>query len=84
MANSAPAMPARTAETTKAFMRNAVTLMPTDSAAMRFSLMALIARPSLELMRFRTTNRVTRIRTKPMGKVDSLSMPVAPLGPAMK
>ena len=55
--------------------------MPTDSAAIRLSRTALMARPSRELIRFCTTNRVKRISTKPMAKVESLVMPVAPLGP---
>ena len=74
-------MPARNAETTKAFMRKAVMLMPTDSAAIRLSRTALMARPSLELIRFSTTNRVNRIRQKPAVKVASFFTPVTPMAP---
>ena len=81
--NRTPAMPARNAETTKAFMRKVVTLMPTDSAAIRLSRTALMARPSLEFTRFSTTNRVNMISAKPMGNVDSFCIPVAPIGPEM-
>ena len=78
----APAIPARKAETTKAFRRKEVTLMPTDSAAIRLPRTALMARPSLELIRFRTTNRVIITRMKPMGKEAIFWTPVAPMGPA--
>ena len=78
---SAPAIPARKAETTNAFMRKAVTLMPTDSAAIRLSRTALMARPSLELMRFSTTNRVNSTSPKPTAKVEMRLMPVMPMAP---
>ena len=55
--------------------------MPTDSAAMRLSRTALMARPSLELIRFSTTNSVKRINPKPTAKVDIRLMPVMPMAP---
>ncbi len=74
-------MPARKADTTNAFILKVMTLMPTLSAAMRLSRAALMARPSLELIRFSTTNRVNSTSTKPTGKVAMRVMWVAPRGP---
>ena len=74
-------MPASTALVTNAIILYFETLMPTDSAAMRLSRVAMIARPVRLLIRFSTTNSVNRISAKPMPKVAIFSTPVAPAGP---
>ena len=56
-------------------------LMPTDSAAMRLSRQAMIARPERLLMRLSTTKSVKRMSTKPMTNVEIRLTPVAPAGP---
>ena len=60
-----------------------VMLIPTDSAAMRLSRMAMIARPEREFIRFSTMNRVSSTRTMPMAKVAALGVPVIPLAPSI-
>ena len=74
-------MPASTALVTKAIILYLVMLMPTDSAAMRLSRVAMMARPERLLTRFCTTKRVKRISAKPIPKVAMVSMPTPPLGP---
>ena len=76
-------MPASAAEMTKASMRYLVTLMPTDSAAMRLSRMAMIARPERLLIRLSTTMSVKMTRRKPASKEASFLTPMAPIGPLM-
>ena len=60
---SAPAHPEITADSVKASILYFVIGIPTEPAAMRLSLMAIIARPSLEFTRFSTiTVEISRIR----------------------
>ena len=75
-------MPASTALVTKAIILYLVALIPTDSAAMRLSRVAMMARPERLFIRLSTTNRVNKISTKPIVKVAILSTPTVPLGPA--
>lgn len=84
MAYSTPAAPASAEATVKAMRRYLVTLMPTDSAAMRLSRTAMMARPSRLCMRFSTTATVMSTSTMPRTKVEILSIPTAPLGPLMR
>ena len=51
------------------------------SAAITLSRIAMIARPSLELIRLSTINNVTMIRINPIRKVESFGVPVIPCGP---
>ena len=81
MAYRAPAIPAKAAEVTKAMSLYLVILMPTDSAAMRLSRIAIMARPERLRIRFRVTVRTTSTRMKPATKVESFVTPVAPMGP---
>ena len=74
-------MPARNAEVTKAIIRYFVTLMPTDSAAMRLSRQAMIARPERLLIKLSTTNSVNNTSAKPTVKVDMRLTPRVPAGP---
>ena len=62
---------------------NFVILMPTDSAAIRLSRIAMMARPLLELTRLNTTNNATRIKITPIKKVDCLGVPVIPFAPSI-
>jgi len=55
-----------------------VMFIPIDSAAILLSRIAMIARPSLECMRFNTINNVIRISIKPIKNVESLGVPVIP------
>ena len=57
--------------------------MPTLSAAIRLSRMAMTARPVRLRTRFSTTTRVIMISTKPMVKVAMRALPVAPWAPLM-
>ena len=58
-----------------------VMLMPMDSAAMRLSRMAMMARPVREFTRFMTINKVTSTRMTPMVKVAAWGVPVMPWAP---
>ena len=60
-----------------------VTLMPTLSAAMRLSRMAMTARPVRLRTRLSTTIRVIITSTKPTVKVAMRSLPEAPWAPLM-
>ena len=76
---STPARPARAAETVNAISLYLVILIPTDSAAIRLSRMAIMARPSLESTRFVTINKVIRRRMTPIRKVEVRWRPCDPL-----
>ena len=76
-----PAAPAIAAEIVNAMSLYFVTLIPIDSAAITLSRIAMIARPSLELIRLSTINNVTMIRINPIRKVESFGVPVIPCGP---
>ena len=76
-----PAAPAIAAEMVNAISLYFVMLIPIDSAAIRLSRIAMIARPSLELIRFCTINNVSRIRIKPITNVEFFGVPVIPCGP---
>ena len=56
-------------------------LIPMDSAAIRSSRIAMIARPVLELIRFRTMKSVIRININPIVNVLSFGVPLIPCGP---
>ena len=53
-----------------------------DSAAMRLSRQALMARPARELIRFKTTTRVISTRMNPAVKVEMGLIFTAPLAPS--
>ena len=78
MAYSAPAIPARAAEVIKAVSLYLVILIPTDSAAMRLSRIAVIARPERLYIRFITIKRVKSMSTKPAVNEAIFVMPTAP------
>ena len=77
----APAMPASAAAVTKAIILYLVMLMPMDSAAIRLSRAAMIARPERELTRFSTTIREKITRINPAVKVAMVLTFTAPMGP---
>ena len=58
-----------------------IPLIPTLSAAIRLSLIAITARPLLEFMKLRTMNSVMHNRIMPIVKVESLGVPVIPCAP---
>ena len=58
-------------------------LIPTLSAAMRSSRMAMNARPARLFIRLYTTASAIITRMKPAVKVDIFWMPPMPMGPAM-
>lgn len=60
---------------TKAISLYLVTLMPTLSAAIRLSRMAMIARPVRLRTRFSTTTRVIITSAKPIAKVAMRALP---------
>ena len=78
---SVPAAPASTAEVTKAMILYLGMEMPMDSAAMRLSRMAMMARPWRLRIRLSTTTRVIITRMKPMVRVEIFWMPTTPMGP---
>ena len=57
--------------------------MPIDSAAIRLSRIAIIARPVLECIRFKTMNKVKSSKSIPMVNVAALGVPVIPCAPLM-
>ena len=69
------------AEIVNAIILYFVMLIPTDSAAMRLSRIAITARPDLELTKLRTITSATIIRTKPAVKEAMVCVPVAPCAP---
>ena len=62
---STPAHPAKNAAMTNTASLYRVTLSPTDSAAMRLSRMAMMARPYLERFRFSITATVSSTSAAP-------------------
>ena len=82
-ATSAPAQPAITADIVKASILYFVIGIPTEPAAMWLSRMDMIARPSLELIRFSTITVATSRIRKPIVKLESLGVPEIPWGPLM-
>ena len=64
-------------------MRYLVVEMPTDSAAMRLSRTAMIARPVRLRTRLRTITRATMTSRKPARNVEIVSVPEAPWAPLM-
>ena len=68
----------KAAEIVKAKSLNFVILIPTDSAAILSSRIAITARPVLECTRFKTIIRVITTKTTPIVNVESLGAFVRP------
>ena len=64
-------------------MRYFIVEIPTDSAAMRLSRTAMIARPVRLRTRLRMMTSATMMSTKPAKNVEILSVPDAPWAPLM-
>jgi len=78
IAYSAPAIPAMIAEMINAVSLYFVIFIPTDSAAILLSRIAVTARPVLLFTRLRTTNSENRISKIPAVKVEILLIDTAP------
>ena len=83
-AYSTPAIPASPAEMENASSLYLVILIPMDSAAIRLSRIAMMARPVREFTRFMTMNRVISTRITPMVKVAAWGVPVMPWAPFIR
>ena len=81
IAYNAPAIPANAADMINAVSLYLVIPIPTDSAAILLSLIAVTARPVLLLTRFRTTNNAKIISRTPAVNDEISAIPTAPCGP---